>query len=263
MTISQILALNAAVILGMMLALWAISLRLKDASIVDIFWGLGFVLVSWVTFPFGSGSSRAIILVLLTTLWGFRLAAYLSWRNHGRGEDPRYKSMRDHHGKGFWWISLFTVFILQGAVMWLISLPVQVGQFDNKTFNDSSMSLWHYAGIGVWLVGFLFESIGDFQLARYKQKADPSRKVMDRGLWRYTRHPNYFGNALVWWGLFLVAVSGSTVWLVISPLLMTFLLVKVSGVALLERDLAGRSEEYRDYIRRTSPFIPWPTKSGR
>ncbi len=164
MTLSQILLLNAAVIFGAMLVLWAISLRLKDASIVDIFWGLGFVLVAWVTFAFGNGSPRAIILVVLTTLWGVRLAGYLAWRNHGRGEDPRYKAMRDYRGDRFWWISLFTVFFLQGAVMWLISLPVQVGQLD-----ASPMSVWNYAGVAVWLVGFLFESIGDFQLARYKR----------------------------------------------------------------------------------------------
>ncbi len=256
MTVPQILMANAALIVCAMILLWLISLRLKDASIVDIFWGLGFVLIAWVTFGLSSGGTRAAVLATLTTLWGVRLAVYLAWRNHGKGEDPRYVAMRDHHGDSFWWVSLITVFGLQGGVMWLVSLPVQVGQTV-----VSPMGMLSYAGIAIWGIGFLFESIGDYQLAKFKSAPHSDRKVMDQGLWRYTRHPNYFGNAMIWWGLFVVAVSSSTLWLVVSPLLMTFLLLKVSGVALLERSLASRSEEYRDYVLRTSAFIPWPPRS--
>ena len=251
------LLLNALAIAGIMFLLWLVSLRMKDASIVDIFWGLGFVVVAWVTFAMGLQHGRAVILVALTSLWGIRLSTYLAWRNHGRGEDPRYGAMREHRGESFWWVSLFTVFILQGAVMWVVSLPVQVGQFD-----ESPITVVAYAGIAVWSIGFFFEAVGDYQLARFKL-AEPKQPVLDHGLWRYTRHPNYFGNAMIWWGIFLVAVSMSTVWLIISPLLMTFLLLKVSGVALLERDLSGRSEEYRQYMKRTSSFIPWPPSGSR
>ncbi|WP_246151502.1 DUF1295 domain-containing protein [Rubripirellula reticaptiva] len=236
-----------------MVVLWLVSLRLKDASIVDIFWGLGFVLIAWMTMAVATQDLRSILLVAMTTIWGVRLAAYLAWRNHGKGEDSRYAAMRDHRGGSFWWVSLVTVFGLQGAVMWLISLPIQVGSCETVP-----MSLPNYAGLIVWAIGFLFESVGDFQLARFKSKAENNGKVMDRGLWRYTRHPNYFGNSLIWWGIFWVSASSSTLWLAISPILMTFLLLKVSGVALLEKSLANRSGEYRDYICRTSAFFPWP-----
>lgn len=258
MTILHVLLVNALLILGTLTVLWGVSLRLKDASIIDIFWGLGFVLVAWVTFALVDASPRGIVLLVLTTLWGLRLSGYLAWRNHGRGEDRRYKAMRDYRGDSFWWVSLLTVFFLQGAVMWVVSLPVQVGQF-----NRSAFSAPHYLGVVLWLIGFLFEAVGDFQLARFKQSVNPTGKVMDQGLWRYTRHPNYFGNAMIWWGLCLIATSPTTLWLAVSPVFMTFLLLKVSGVALLERDLAGRSAEYRQYVRRTSPFIPWrPKPSG-
>jgi steroid 5-alpha reductase family enzyme len=153
---------------------------------------------------------------------------------------------------------LFTVFMLQGIVMWLVALPVQMGISVNATAPPSPVN---YLGLMIWGVGFLCETFGDYQLARFKANTDNRGRVLDSGLWRYTRHPNYFGDALVWWGLFLTSVSTNTLWTVISPMLMNFLLVKVSGVALLERDLAQRSDEYRAYIARTSSFIPWPPKS--
>jgi len=253
--VTQILLLNAGLILTAMIVLWMVSVRLRDASIVDIFWGLGFVLIAWATLAVTPLGLRSILLVTMTSIWGVRLAAYLAWRNHGRGEDSRYLAMRESRGDSFWWVSLLTVFGLQGVVMWLISLPVQVGQNE-----QASLSVLNFAGVVIWLVGFLFEAVGDFQLARFKSDPLNKGKVMDQGLWRYTRHPNYFGNALVWWGIGIVAVSTSTLWLAISPIGMTFLLLKVSGVALLERDMSSRSSEYRDYIRRTSTFIPWPPK---
>ncbi|MDE0866863.1 MAG: DUF1295 domain-containing protein, partial [Rubripirellula sp.] len=162
MSIPQVLMLNTAMVAAAMIVLWLISLRLKDASIVDIFWGLGFVLIAWVTFSFASGGVRAIVLATLTTLWGLRLGAYLAWRNQGKGEDPRYQAMREHRGKTFWWFSLISVFGLQGAVMWVISLPIQVGQMTERPMNVLS-----YLGIAIWGVGFLFEAIGDYQLAKF------------------------------------------------------------------------------------------------
>ena len=256
MSIGQVLMLNAALVSICMFVLWLISLRLRDASIVDIFWGLGFALIAMVTFAVVPGGTRSILLASLTTIWGVRLAAYLFKRNHGKGEDPRYKAMREYRGENFWWVSLVTVFALQGVVMLLVSLPIQIGQVAR-----APMAVFNFIGIGVWLVGFLFESIGDYQLAKFKSSPGPRGRVLDQGLWRYTRHPNYFGNAMIWWGLSMIAATWSTVWLIISPVFMTFLLVKVSGVALLERNLLSRSDDYRDYVKRTSAFIPWPPKS--
>lgn len=256
MSISQILLLNAVLVSTCMFVLWLASLRLKNASIVDIFWGLGFAFIAIVTFTVGPGGMRSILLASLTTIWGTRLATYLFKRNHGKGEDFRYAAMREYRGESFWLVSLITVFAVQGIVMWMVSLPVQIGQFA-----PTPMTVLNFLGIGFWLVGFFFEAIGDFQLAKFKLTPGSRGRVLDTGLWRYTRHPNYFGNAMIWWGLFLIAATWSTVWLIISPVFMTFLLVKVSGVALLERNLLSRSDIYRDYVKRTSAFIPWPPKS--
>ncbi len=255
MSTIQVLLMNLGLIGVTMVTLWLISLRLRDASIVDIFWGVGFVLIAWATFAVTPSTLRSVLLVATTTIWGVRLAAYLAWRNHGKGEDARYQAMRDHRGESFWWFSLISVFGLQGAVMWLVSLPIQVGSAD-----DSPLGVLNYASVAVWVVGFLFESVGDYQLAKFKMDPAMKGQVMDKGLWRYTRHPNYFGNTLIWWGIFGVSASVSTLWLAISPILMTFLLLKVSGVALLERSLAKRSSDYRDYVRRTSAFVPWMPK---
>jgi steroid 5-alpha reductase family enzyme len=252
MTTGQVLLMNAGVICLAMITLWLISLRLKDASIVDIFWGVGFVLVAWATFAVTPRDLRSLLLVAMTSIWGTRLAAYLAWRNHGKGEDARYRAMRDYRGESFWWFSLLSVFGLQGAVMWIVSLPVQVG-----LASASPLGVLNGLGVAIWAIGFFFEAVGDYQLARFKMDPSTKGQVMDRGLWRYTRHPNYFGNALIWWGIFLVSASTTNFWLVVSPILMTFLLLKVSGVALLERSLASRSTDYQDYIRRTNSFIPW------
>lgn len=246
--------MNAALIAAALSLLWLVSLRMNDASIVDIFWGFGFVMIAWATLAVTQDSWRSIALTLMTSLWGVRLAVYLAWRNLGKGEDARYQAMRARHPERFWWLSLFTVFGLQGAVMWCVALPLQVA----ATASAEPFRFWNYSGIGVWLIGFAFEAIGDFQLARFKADPNNRGKVFDRGLWRYTRHPNYFGNALIWWGIFTVAVTPGSVWLVVSPLLMNFLLLKVSGVSLLEKSMKQRSSAYRDYVARTSAFIPRP-----
>ncbi len=256
MELINLLSLNATIVLAAVLILWVISVWLKDASIADIFWGFGFVLIAIVSWSMGTRDSRATLLTLLTAIWGLRLTGYLAWRNHGKPEDSRYAAMRKHHGDRFWWVSLLTVFLLQGAIMWIVSLPVQAGQT-----NEAPMSYLAFLGFAAWLVGFFFESVGDFQLARFKSNPANSGQVMDQGLWKYTRHPNYFGNCLVWWGITAVAFSVANAWIVVSPVLMTFLLLKVSGVALLDKDLKNRSDDFRDYIQRTSAFIPLPPKS--
>ena len=190
----------AVVILACVIVLWVVSVRLRDASIVDIFWGTGFAVVSWVLLLGAEApTTRAWILTLLTSVWGLRLSLYIGIRNRGKGEDPRYTAMRDGWGPRFWWVSLFTVFLLQGALILLISLPHHLAIPATAPRGVGPMDV---LGAALWTAGFLFEAIGDRQLARFK--ADPANagKVLDTGLWRYTRHPNYFGDAVLWWGYF-------------------------------------------------------------
>lgn len=242
-----------------MAAGWVVSLLRRDASIVDIMWGAGFVVIAWVAFFAGDGyEGRRWLITLLTTAWGMRLSIYLYRRNHGLPEDYRYQAMRRNWGARFPLMSLITVFGLQGALMWLVSLPVQVAQLSGT---PGSFTVLDVLGASVFAAGLLFEAVGDAQLARFKADPASAGRVMDRGLWRYTRHPNYFGDALVWWGLFLVAAAEPWALLtVFSPALMTWLLTRVSGVALLERSLKKRREGYDDYIARTSAFIPRPPR---
>jgi steroid 5-alpha reductase family enzyme len=257
MSLPPILQINALVIACGMFLLWGVSLLRKDASIIDPFWGLSFVLIAWVSLVAGShGSSRALLTAVLVTVWGLRLSGYLAWRNWGKPEDYRYAAMRAHHGRRFPLVSLLTVFLLQGVLLWLIALPIQAG-----SALGAAPLLPVGIGLGCFALGLLFESLGDYQLARFK--ADPSNRgqVMDRGLWRFTRHPNYFGDFLVWWGLYLLAAeSGSWWWTLLGPVLMSLLLMRVSGVPLLENSLRSRVAGYQQYVDRTSPFFPWPPR---
>jgi steroid 5-alpha reductase family enzyme len=245
--------------MAMMFVLWLVSLAIKNASIVDIFWGVGFAAIASITFTRADGyHNRKLLITSLAVIWGLRLAAHIGWRNHGKGEDFRYHAMRKRIGPRFALVSLFIVFGLQGVLMWLISLPLQVAQISRE---PASLTSLDFCGALFWAVGFAFESIGDLQLSKFK--ADPANKgnVMDRGLWAYTRHPNYFGDALLWWGFFLIAsATPGGWWTVISPLMMTTLLMKVSGVALLEKTLVKTRPEYREYTQRTSAFLPMPPK---
>lgn len=249
---------SAIAIVVLMVATWILSLILTNASIVDIAWGFGFVVVAWVSRLVGEGDdARQWLLTILTTIWGLRLAGYLLWRNAGHGEDYRYRAMRKRWGPRFPIISLLTVFALQGTLMWIVSLGVQLGQADPTP----SIGVIAYIGVAVYLVGLFFEVVGDAQLARFKADPASAGRVMDRGLWKYTRHPNYFGDACVWWGLALIAAeTGSGAWGLIGAVVMTILLRRVSGVTLLERSLRKRREGYVDYIARTSPFVPRPPK---
>ena len=249
---------SALAIVVLMLGTWVTSLAVKNASIVDIVWGLGFVTVAWVSHLVGDGlSSRQWLLTIMTSVWGLRLGGYLWWRNHGKGEDFRYRAMRKHHGARFPIVSLYTVFLFQGLMMFVVSLPVQLGQ-DDPTPDLGAIAV---LGVALWVIGLFFETVGDAQLSRFK--ADPSNagKVMNTGLWRYTRHPNYFGDACVWWGIAIVAAeTGSGAWGLIGALLMNVLLRRVSGVVLLEKSLTKRREGYNEYIASTSPFIPLPPR---
>ncbi len=250
----------AGTIAALMVLTWLISLPLRNASIVDLIWGLGFVLVAWaVRLTVEGNGARQWLLVGMVTVWGLRLSGYLTWRNHGQGEDFRYQAMRRHWGPRFWWVSLGTVFLLQGVLMWSVSIGVQLGQVPATP----GLGVLAALGVVVWAVGLTFEAVGDAQLARFK--ADPGNRgrVMDRGLWRYTRHPNYFGDACVWWGIALVAAeSGLGAVGIAGAVVMTVLLRRVSGVTLLEKSLRKRREGYEEYVARTSPFVPRPPRRG-
>jgi steroid 5-alpha reductase family enzyme len=257
-----LLATNLAIILGCMLLLWLLSLPLRNASIVDIFWGPGFAIVAVATLLLADGyAPRQWLLTALTAAWGLRLGLYLAIRNLGHGEDPRYAAWRARHeaaGGNYARHSLFMVFGLQGLLIVVVSLPVQLGQLAAEPARLGPLA---WLGAAVWAVGFLFEAVGDWQLRRFK--ADPANrgKVLDTGLWRYTRHPNYFGNACLWWGLWIVACDApGMAWTAIGPAVMTFFLLRVSGVTLLEKSLAQSKPQYADYVRRTSAFLPRPPR---
>ena len=243
-------------VLMMLTVVWAVSLHLKDASVADVCWGLGFVLLAWLYFVRSPElTPRSWLIAVLITLWGGRLSWYIFRRNYGQGEDPRYGAMRNLHGHAFWWRSLFEVFWLQGAVLWFVALPVLVAISAPQSAGLSAVDL---VGVVIFAVGFAFEVAGDHQLARFKVDFANHGKVLDSGLWRYTRHPNYFGDATLWWGVYVVAAATPGGWLtVLSPLLMTLLLMRVSGVTLLEERLKTSKPGYREYIARTSAFFPW------
>ncbi|MGD8330694.1 MAG: DUF1295 domain-containing protein [Acidobacteriota bacterium] len=260
LTQSAVLGATASVTLAAVVLLWLISLLRRDASVVDPFWGPGFVMIAAVAYAVGSGyEPRRLLIMAMVAVWGLRLGLHLLARNLREGEDRRYRAMRDYWGASFPWVSLASVFLLQGVLMWLISLPIQAVAV---AAGPQQVTIFDLIGGLSWGTGMLFEAIGDEQLRRFK--ADPANRgrVLDSGLWAYTRHPNYFGDALVWWGIFTVAagVPGGW-WTFFSPLMMTFFLLKVSGVAMLERDIADRRPAYREYIERTSAFLPWPPKS--
>lgn len=250
--------INLTMLCGCVTVLWIISTRLKDVSIIDPFWGTGFVLVSWSSLLIADMPGwRGQLLVGMVTLWGLRLSLFLLWRNSGHGEDRRYAAMREHRGAPFWWISLFTVFLLQAVLLWFVALPLQAAI---QAASSTPIHGLDVIGLAAWAVGLFFETTGDWQLARFK--ADPANqgKVMDRGLWRFTRHPNYFGDFCVWWGLYLVACSAGAAWTVASPILMSILLLRVSGVTLLESTIRERRPEYAEYQRRTNAFFPGPSR---
>mgnify|MGYP006278340251 FL=1 len=248
----------ALAIVALMLTTWIVSVMIKNASIVDIVWGLGFVVVAWtVRLTVEGDTTRQNLIVVLVTLWGLRLALYLAKRNIGHGEDFRYVLMRRKHGARFPLVSLYTVFAFQGALMWVVSLPVQLGQADD----GAPVGPLAVIGAAAWVVGFVFEAVGDAQLAGFKKDPANAGKVMDRGLWSLTRHPNYFGDAVQWWGIGIVAAEAGTAAIgLIGPVVMTFLLTRVSGVPMLEHSMAKRRPGYEDYVRRTSAFVPRPPR---
>lgn len=238
--------------------LWLVSLALKNSSIVDIFWGTGFIITNAYYFAQAGGNeTRKLLIFALVILWGGRLSLHLLWRNGLVNEDFRYRNWREQAGKSYWWRSFWKVFWLQGSVMWLVSAPLFAANISNTKLN-----LLDYLGASIWLIGFLFEAVGDFQLARFKANPANKGRVMDSGLWHYTRHPNYFGDAVVWVGFYLIALAAGGWWSIYGPALMIYLLMKVSGVAMLERTLVETKPQYREYIQRTNAFFPGIPKKG-
>jgi steroid 5-alpha reductase family enzyme len=251
--------INLASLAAMMTVGWIFSVWRHNVTIVDSLWGLGFVLVAGVTFWTGSGfTGRSMLILMMTAAWGLRLAGYLTWRNWGQVEDHRYGQWREESGGNFWIVSLFKVFWLQALFLWVISLVLQKAQLSHEPSRLTGLDM---LGALVWLTGFVFEWIGDWQLARFK--ADPKNrgKVMDRGLWAWSRHPNYFGEFLIWWGFFLVALATpGGWWTVISPIIISIVLLKMTGVPLTEAALKTRRPGYAEYIKKTSTFFPRPPK---
>jgi steroid 5-alpha reductase family enzyme len=247
----------AAAVLLLVLATWVLGRVLGRYNVIDVAWGLGFVLVAWVAFVLSSGhgdDTRRLVVALLVTVGAGRLALYIAWRSRGKGEDPRYAAMLE--GSADPARRALGIFLTQGLAVWFVSLPVQVAMFET-----SGPGALFVVGAVVWAVGFGFESVGDWQLARFRADPASEGQVMDRGLWRYTRHPNYFGDATMWWGIWLIAAQqwqGALT--VLSPVLMTWTLTRKTGKPLLERDLATRRPGYREYVERTSGFVPLPPR---
>lgn len=241
-----------------MTLLFILAIRLKRNDIVDIAWGMGFVLISGlylVLVP--SFHWRRILISFLILLWAMRLAIYLYLRNRNKTEDFRYAQWRKDWGKNWLWRSYLQVFILQGFFMLSIAYPV----FLWLEVRREHFGIWDLLGIVIWLMGFFFETVGDAQMRKFKQNPANKGKIMNRGLWRYTRHPNYFGESSMWWAIFLLSLGFTNgIWAIFSPLIITTLLVRVSGVPLLEKKYEG-NQEYQDYIRNTSSFIPFFPKA--
>ncbi len=245
------------VLLGAAVLTWLVSLRKRDVSIVDSLWGVMFAFAA-VTYawPLHNVEPRAALVLALVAAWALRLTIYITSRNWGEGEDHRYREIRRRNEPSFASKSLYLVFGLQAVLAWLISLPLLAA-----ARSDLPLGTLDALGVALALGGIVFESVADWQLARFKR--DPANRgcVLDRGLWRYSRHPNYFGECCVWWGFGALGLAAGGWWSIVSPLLMTWLLLRVSGVSLLEKSIADRRPAYVDYVRRTSAFVPWPRKS--
>ncbi len=247
-----------ALLLGAFCVLFAVGKRNRKHDLIDVLWGAAFALQGIVSFLLGTRSASGAMMTALTLVWGARLSLYLGRRNIGKPEDFRYAAMRARWKTRFETVMFLRIYLLQWALNILIGFPIVY-----TNLRGGSMGFGTWLGLVVFLAGFLFEAVGDWQLARFKRVPANKGKLMTQGLWSWTRHPNYFGEAALWWGLFLIAVGGdiSRVWLVFSPVLITLLLLFVSGVPLLEKKYSGRSD-WQEYQRTTSKFFPMPPKKG-
>jgi len=253
MELLQVYIFSGELIIAMMTALWVLSLVLKNSSIVDIFWGTGFALINLLAYFYSQQSIQQSLFTIIVTLWGLRLSIHIFLRNHGKPEDFRYAQWRKEQGARWWWISFFKVFLLQGVLMLIIASPLLAVQ---TVANVSSFTVVNVIGFVVWALGFFFEAVGDYQLARFKSDPQHHGKLFTSGLWRYSRHPNYFGDTMQWWGFYILAAASGYWWTIFSPAIITLLLLRVSGVTLLEKTMKTR-HGYEEYIQTTNAFIPW------
>jgi steroid 5-alpha reductase family enzyme len=253
---SYLFGLGILILFG--ICAWAVSVVKRDVSIVDSLWSVMFMMtVTTYYLILPSTGPRTVLVLLLVFLWALRLSLYITWRNWGEAEDRRYQAIRANNEPNFAIKSIYIVFLLQCFIAWIISLPLLAA-----IHSPAPINVFDYLGIGLWLVGMIFEAGGDYQLQRFKADSNNRGKVLNSGLWRYTRHPNYFGNACIWFGFGVIACAAGGWWALISPIIMTLLLVKVSGVNLLEQDIEQRRPGYTDYIERTNAFIPWIPKDA-
>lgn len=262
MNFLEIYLIGFGFVMVLMTLIWILSIRMKNASIVDPFWSIGFIVSGVIYFLYTEGFHiRKIIILSLLVIWGFRLAIYLGWRNIGKPEDYRYQQFRQDYGPDrYWWFSFFQVFLLQGFLLWLVSVPILTAMY----FGDNSaLGIFDYLGLLLWVIGFIFEAVGDYQLVRFKSNPENKGKLLTSGLWKYTRHPNYFGDACLWWGFGFFSISVGYYLPLLGPLLMSLLIIKVSGVAMLERTLKCTKPGYDEYVKRTNSFIPWFPKKKK
>ncbi len=253
----QVYGVVVLFVLGFMTTLWIASLIIRNSSIVDPMWGMGLVLSNWVAFALSPDGflARKWLISILVTIWGVRLSVHLFRRNWGKGEDFRYRQWREEAGEKWWWYSFFKVFLVQGLVMCVLATAPVAAEVSPA---PARLSVFDMLAVPVWATGFFFEAVGDWQLSRFLASPAKKGKLLKSGLWRYTRHPNYFGEATMWWGNYLVALSVPYGFLtIISPALITFLLLRVSGVTLLEKSMVESTRGYKEYVETTSSFVPW------
>jgi len=251
------LAATAAAVVVTMALTFAVALRVGKHAVIDVTWGLGFVVVAVVSLAVTGTSPVALLAVAMVALWGLRLAGHIFLRSRGHGEDPRYEALLSRAPGSRNAYALQRVYLPQAVILWFVSWPAQAAVTGDE---DPTALTW--VGVAVFLVGLFFETVGDWQLQRFRDDPSNKGKVLDTGLWRYTRHPNYFGDATAWWGIWLVAAAAGGWWTVLSPVVMTWFLAKGTGAALLEKDIHERRPEYVDYVRRTSGFVPLPPKKS-
>ena len=260
MTFLELYLYSYLFIIAFMTLLWFVSVLIKNASIVDWFWGFSFIMLGAFYFYNTQGlEMRKLTIMSLVFIWGMRLSIYLAKRHWGKGEDFRYQKFRQDYGpERYWWVSYFQVFLLQGTLAWLISSPLLAAMYYSE---NVAINIIDIMAVFVWLIGFMFEAIGDYQLSVFKSNPNNKGKLLTSGLWRYTRHPNYFGDAGLWWGFGLFAIASESYLPFMSSILMTLLIIKVSGVSLLEKSLNRNKDGYSEYSEKTNAFFPWFPKN--
>lgn len=248
----NILLILAGVVWAYMSIWYVISLITKRSDVADVAWGMGFVLIAWLSYFWGSSNYLSIAINCLVTIWGTRLAWHIYLRNRNKVEDYRYQQWRNEW-KNFYIRSYLQIFVLQGILMLIIAIPVIAV--------NSGMANFVNVGVGlmIWTVGFVFESVGDWQLKEFIKNKSNRGMVMDKGLWRYTRHPNYFGEVVMWWGIWVASLGNGSWWTIIGPITISYLIIFVSGIPLLENKMQ-KNKNYQEYMKRTSMFLPWPPK---